>query len=42
VLIPRFSTWLYGNVPSSQIIDHRGIASAALQHVALSGLHQSA
>jgi hypothetical protein len=43
-LIPPFSTWPDGNVPSSQLTEHRGIASAACPHVALSigAIHQSA
>jgi hypothetical protein len=39
---PPFSTWPDGIVPSSQLTEHRGIASAACPYVALSGLHQSA
>jgi hypothetical protein len=40
-LIPAFSTPPDGNVPSSQLTEHSGIASAACPHVALSGLYQS-
>jgi hypothetical protein len=36
-LISWFSPWPDGNVPSSQLTEHRGIASAARPHVALSG-----
>jgi hypothetical protein len=40
-LIPALSTPPDGNVPSSQLTEHRGIASADCPHVALSGLCQS-
>jgi hypothetical protein len=40
-LISAFSTLPDGNVPSSQSTEHRGKASAACPHVALSGLYQS-
>jgi hypothetical protein len=40
-LIPRITTWPDGNVPSSQLIEHHGIASVTRPHVALSGLYQS-
>jgi hypothetical protein len=35
--ISLFSTWPDGNVPSSQLIEHRGIANAACPHVVSSG-----
>jgi hypothetical protein len=38
---PPFSTWPNGNVQSSELTEHRGIASAACPHVALLELYLS-